>query len=106
MQISKGKSCFKVKSSTSYFPMKTKILADFEICINIPLKSIFVLVNGIVFNASNGLIVYLFHDGGGYEIETNPLICVAIQWTGFYIITASVMKELTPCLMQLLHKVF
>ena len=40
--------------------MKTKILADFEICINIPLKSIFVLVNGIVFNASNGLIVYLF----------------------------------------------
>ena len=29
-----------------------------------------------------------FHDGGRYHIETSP-------WTGFYMITASVMKELT-----------
>ena len=36
----------------------------------------------------------LFHDGGRYHIETSPLICPANQWTGFYMITASVMKEL------------
>ena len=36
----------------------------------------------------------LFHDGGRYDIETNPLICSANQWTSFYMITASVMKEL------------
>ena len=35
-----------------------------------------------------------FHDGGRYYIETSPLICIANQWTGFYMITASVMKEL------------
>ena len=38
----------------------------------------------------------IFHDGGRYHIETNPLICRANQWTGFYMITASVMKELNP----------
>ena len=27
-------------------------------------------------------------------METSPLICSANQWTGFYMITASVMKEL------------
>ena len=32
-----------------------------------------------------------FHDGGRYHIETSPLICGA----GFYMITASAMKELT-----------
>ena len=35
----------------------------------------------------------LFHDGGRYHIETSPLICSANQWTGFYMITASIMKE-------------
>ena len=38
--------------------------------------------------------IYLFHDGGRYHIETSPLICRANQWTVFYMITASVMKEL------------
>ena len=33
--------------------------------------------------------------GGRYHTETSPLICSAYQWTGFYMITASVMKELT-----------
>ena len=39
---------------------------------------------------SSSLVVssYLFHDGGRYHIETSP------QWTGFYMITAYVMKEL------------
>ena len=37
----------------------------------------------------------LFHDGGSYHIETSPFICSANQWTGFYMIGTSVMKELT-----------
>ena len=36
----------------------------------------------------------LFHDGGRYHRETSPLICSANQWNGFYMITASVMKEI------------
>ena len=39
-------------------------------------------------------ITNLFHNGGRYHIKTSPLICSAYQWTGFYMITASVMKEL------------
>ena len=37
----------------------------------------------------------LFHNGGRYHIKTSPLICSANQWTRLYMITASVMKELT-----------
>ena len=36
--ISKRKTCFNVKSSTYYFHVKKKILADFQICIGVPLK--------------------------------------------------------------------
>ena len=36
----------------------------------------------------------LFHGGGHCHIETSPLICKANQWTDFYMITDSVMKEL------------
>ena len=39
-----------------------------------------------------------FHDGGRSHIETSPLICSANQWTGFYMITASVMKGLNAML--------
>ena len=39
-------------------------------------------------------VTWPFHDGGRYHIETSPLICRANQWTGFYMITSSVMKEL------------
>ena len=35
----------------------------------------------------------LFHDKGRYRIETSPF-CRANQWTIFYMITASIMKEL------------
>ena len=35
-----------------------------------------------------------FHDRGRYHIETSPLICGANQWTDFYMITVSFMKEL------------
>ena len=40
MHISKNKRCFNVKYSTYYFHMKTKILADFQICISLPLRII------------------------------------------------------------------
>ena len=39
-------------------------------------------------------LLQLFHNGGRYHIETSPLICFANQWTGSYMITDSVMKEL------------
>ena len=35
-----------------------------------------------------------FTDWGPYHIETSPLICTTNQWTGFYMIETSVMKEL------------
>ena len=36
----------------------------------------------------------LFDDGGLYHIETSPLICRANQWTGFYMIGTSSIREL------------
>ena len=35
-----------------------------------------------------------FHDGGRYFIETSRLKCSADQWTGFYMMSASVVKGL------------
>ena len=35
------------------------------------------------------------HDGGPYHIETSSLICSENQWTDFYMIMTSVMKEST-----------
>ena len=40
------------------------------------------------------VLLQLFHEGGRYHIETSPLICSANQWTGFYMITVSIIKEL------------
>ena len=37
---------------------------------------------------------YLFHDSDRYHIETSLLIYRGNQWTGFYMITTSVMKGL------------
>ena len=37
VHISQSKRCFNVKHSTYHFHMKTKILADFQICISVPL---------------------------------------------------------------------
>ena len=50
-----------------------------------------------------------FHDAGCYHIETGPLICSANQWTGFYMITSSVLKGSTKYVeiqvhMQMLFK--
>ena len=39
--------------------------------------------------------VSLFYDGDPYHTETSPMNCSANQWTGFYLIGTSVMKELT-----------
>ena len=35
-----------------------------------------------------------FLDEGPYHIETGPLICNPNQWTGFYMVGTSVVKEL------------
>ena len=49
----------------------------------------------IVVTVSQGPTHYLLsHSGGPNHIETNPLICSANQWIGFYMIETSVMKEL------------
>ena len=37
--FSKSKRCFNVKSPTYCFHMKTEILADFQICISVPLRN-------------------------------------------------------------------
>ena len=36
----------------------------------------------------------LFHEGDPYHIETSLLIRTADQWTGFYMMGTSIMKEL------------
>ena len=41
--------CYNVKSSTFYFDMKTKILADFKICISVPLILIHFALIGLIF---------------------------------------------------------
>ena len=38
--------------------------------------------------------LYLLPDGGPYHIETSPLIFSGSQWTGFYMVGNSIMKEL------------
>ena len=47
-----------------------------------------------------------FYDGGRYHIETSPLSCSANRWTGFYMLTAYVIKELnhrrTPVKIEIL----
>ena len=44
----KNKSCFNVKCSTCCFHMKTKILADFQICISVPLKDCMKVVTNVI----------------------------------------------------------
>ena len=46
------------------------------------------------FNSVEFITFVWNHDGRCYHIEISPLICRANQWTGFYMITASVIKEL------------
>ena len=43
--ISRRKRCFNVKSSTYYFHVKTKILADFQFCISVSLTYFFTNVS-------------------------------------------------------------
>ena len=47
--ISKSKSCVNMKSSTNYFHIKTKKLADFQICFSVTLihKVDFCLANAL-----------------------------------------------------------
>ena len=53
MQVSKR--CFNVTSSTYYFHMKTEILADFQICISVPLTTFsYIFVKSNIVNVWQG----------------------------------------------------
>ena len=73
-----------------------------ELCQTSKMKLLVKIVNGIyplsILIENSVLDVWKdtlpFHHGGRYYIETSPLICGANQWTGFYMVTASVMKGL------------
>ena len=55
---------------------------------------------GVLIYRSYCIVFNSFHDGGRYHIETSPLIFRANQWTGFYMITASAMKELKTIIVR------
>ena len=87
--------------STSIFTMLGNVettlqIWPFEKKYKPPFKNKMIFLN---FKEYVGLNIFLHlfpiltvHDGGCYHIEASPLICGANQWTGFYIIAASVMK--------------
>ena len=56
--ISKSKRCFNMKSSTHYFHLKTKALADFQICISIPLSWMETLIFESFLSSFSALFVY------------------------------------------------
>ena len=60
--ISTSKRCFSLKSSTYYFDMKTKILADFQICFSVTLKEL---------QRNDKFRVQGFNKGCGFAILTN-----------------------------------
>ena len=43
MHISESKRCYNVIPSVHYFYAKTKILADFQICVSVPLKFVYLV---------------------------------------------------------------
>ena len=49
----------------------------------------------LIYVVPKSFYLSLFHDESPCHIETSPLICSANQWTGFYMIENSAMKELT-----------
>ena len=53
----------------------------------------------VVFCVREVVLVFFhfFDDGGPYHIETIPLIRHANQWTSFYMIGTTVMKQLRLC---------
>ena len=61
-----------MKSSTYYIHMKTKILADFQICISVPLRSSF------------GRKVMSAVVEREYTPDITRYICFAYQLTGLY----------------------
>ena len=68
-----------MKSSTYYFHMKTKILADFQICISVPLMKIL--------NEDDKRQDY-------HHIETSQLVFSANQLTDFYIMATLALNGL------------
>ena len=77
---------------------KTKYIAFLETFFLVQMKKFFSYsLRNIIWHkkqfSSRGKL-YLFYEGGPYHIETSLLIWSANQWTGFYVIGISVMKEL------------
>ena len=79
--ITLHKSTFSQYSFLVFFNKKTQAFFCF-------------LNNNIINNLASSDFSLPFHDGGRCHIETSSLICRANQWTGLYMITASVMKGL------------
>ena len=85
--ILKVKFCFKYKSKTGYTHQKSNN-ENVSWIKKYKFNKKYFMLNIHFF------LSWLFHHGGRYHIETSPLTCGANQWTGLYMITASVMKEL------------
>ena len=77
---SKSKRCFNAKFSTYYFHMKTKILADFSICITVPL-SFLGLESSISWNVSFFSGFFLnFLSPDSYFLKYKKFFRVFVSW--------------------------
>ena len=87
VRISKGKTCFNVKSLANNFHMATKILADFQICISISLGFwlIYFLIWGIFaskfFNLATALrkTIYLMKQAQRLFFEKLPSETLSLE---------------------------
>ena len=71
----KIKRCFNMKSSTYYFHKKTKILADFQICISVPL---------ILIHSSRAVNPYYEYISSYWERKCNQFLFCFISFDVFY----------------------
>ena len=65
------------------FLFRIKYFFESRCCARIPLR---------IRNCVSKRAAQSFHVGGRCHIETSPLICSTSQWTGFYMISASIVK--------------
>ena len=98
------KKIVKKNSPTYKFLRNLPKFSEQDLCIKamkfLVLKMLRVMLLGILacifrglFRNLSNIYDWLFHDKGSYHIETNPLICFANQWIGFYMIGTFVLKE-------------
>ena len=95
--ISKSKRRLNVKSSTYYFHMKTKILADFQICFSISLKhDVFSLSRKCLnsrFNLAKWTKLIPMSASAKFSDDSNDIRI----WSKFCLCSTSVRKILKPC---------